>query len=64
MKTYIGIHDFFCFFLQEKVLKCPNKYRCAFIYVNAFMNALRYICFFEFNRNSSAESYVNSTLQL
>ena len=32
---------FFCF--QEKVLKCSNNYRSAFMHYNAFMNALRYM---------------------
>ena len=41
--SYIGVADFFCFF-QDKVLKVSNKYRCALISINAFMNAL-----FEFN---------------
>ena len=31
------------FFFWEKVLKCSNNYRCAFIHSNAFMNALGYI---------------------
>ena len=45
--SYIGIGDFFPFF-QEKVLKCSNNYRCAFIHINAFMNALKNISFFEY----------------
>ena len=36
----IGLADFF----SVKVLKASNNYRCAFIHIDAFMNALRYIC--------------------
>ena len=47
--SYIGLADFFSFFFSGKVLKVFNNYRCAFIHIDAFMNALRYICIFEFN---------------
>ena len=40
----IGPSDLFVFFYQEKVFKCSNNYRCAFIHIDAFLNALRYIC--------------------
>ena len=40
----IGLADFFCF--SGKVLKVSNNYRCAFIDIDAFMYALRYICTF------------------
>ena len=43
---YIDLGDFFLFFLIRKNLKCSNNYRCPFIHINAFMNALRYICTF------------------
>ena len=42
----ISFGDFFCFFFQERVLKCSNNYRCAFMNVNAFMNELSYMCTF------------------
>ena len=29
---------------MEKVFKCSNKFRSGFIHINAFMDALRYIC--------------------
>ena len=35
---------FSCFFFRKKVLKCSNNYRCAFIHIDARMNALRFIC--------------------
>ena len=37
--TYIGLYIVFVFF-QDKVLKCCNNYRSAFIHINAFMSAL------------------------
>ena len=40
--SYIGPADFF----SGKVLKVSNNYRCAFIHIDAFMNALEYICIF------------------
>ena len=43
--SYIGLADFF----SGKCLKVSNNPRCAFLNINEFMNALRYICFFEFN---------------
>ena len=44
--SYIGLADFFLFFFSGKVLKVSNNYRCAFIHIDAFINALRYICTF------------------
>ena len=41
--SFIGFADFFCFFFSGKV---SNNYRSAFIHINAFMNALRYLCIF------------------
>ena len=38
--------DLLDFFFQKMYIKVSNNYRCAFIYIDAFMNALRYICFF------------------
>ena len=40
-ESYIGLAVF--------LGKVSNNYRCAFIHIDAFENALRYICFFEFN---------------
>ena len=45
--SYKSLADFV--FFSVKVLKVSNNCRCAFIHIDAFMNALRYICFFEFN---------------
>ena len=42
--SYIGLADFFVF-IQE-VFKVSNNYRCAFIHIDAFMNALRYFLHF------------------
>ena len=39
--SYISLADFF----SGKVLKVSNNYRCAFIHIDAFVNALRFICF-------------------
>ena len=46
--SYIGLADFFvCFVLfSGKVLKVSNSYRCAFIHIDAFLNAFRYKCLF------------------
>ena len=38
-ESYIGLAVFFSG-------KVSNNYRCAFIHIDAFMNALRYICTF------------------
>ena len=39
--SYLGLADFFLFLFPGKV---SNSYRCAFIHIDAFTNALRYIC--------------------
>ena len=44
--------------------ECCSKYRCAFIHVNAFMNGLCIYALFEFNSNSSAESYLNMNVEM
>ena len=44
--SYIGLADFLLVFFQEEVLKVSNNCRCAFIHIDAFMNALKYICTF------------------
>ena len=43
--SYLGFADFFVFF-SGKVLKVSNNYRCAFIHIDAIMNAFRYTCLF------------------
>ena len=42
--------------------KCSNNNTCAFIHINAFMNAHMYISTFLVQSNSSDESYLNSRL--
>ena len=49
-------------FFQQKVLKCSYNYRCAFIHIDAFMNAHRNNALFEFNCNSSAEKVTQIAL--
>ena len=44
--SYIGLAFFQEIVLHKMCLKVSNNYRCAFIHVDAFMNALRYICTF------------------
>ena len=59
--SYIGLVDLL--FFSGKVLKVSNNNRCAFMHIDAFMNALRYICTFSVQLKSFTESEVNSTLQ-
>ena len=51
---YIGFGDFL-FDFSKKKSKCSNNHRSAFIHINVFMFALRYI--FEFNSSSFANRY-------
>ena len=56
VNTLMSVLVIFCFFLG-KVLKFSNNYRCAFIFIEAFMNTFRSIC----TSNSTAESFVPNT---
>ena len=38
--------DFFFVFFLGKVLQCTNNSRCAFIHIDALMNAVMYRCNF------------------
>ena len=59
---YIGLADFlFVFFFQEKSLITTDVH--SYILMHLLMH-LGICTLFEFNRNSSAESDVNSTLQI
>ena len=44
--SVIGLADFLFVFFSGKVLKVSNNYRSAFMHIDAFMNALRYLCTF------------------
>ena len=55
---------FWCDFFKEKVQECCKKNRYAFIHVNAFMDGLCVCALFEFNSNSSAESYLNTNVEM
>ena len=44
--SYIGFADFFFRKNLKMCIKVSNNYRCAFVHIDAFMSALRYICTF------------------
>ena len=58
VQTLIHVLVIFCsFFFQEKAYKCSNNYRSSFIHINAFMNALRFMCHLRVDERSS-DSYI------
>ena len=42
--SYIGLAYFFSVKSLKMCIKVSNNYRCTFIDIDAFINALRYIC--------------------
>ena len=47
VKTLICVLVIFFFRISLKMsIEVSNNYRCAFIHIDAFMNAIRYICLF------------------